>query len=63
MAQNRPPVALLIIVGFDQFPEPTMNHVHTESLPLDCGSEVDETTQFWSLILEIRESPFNASHN
>ena len=62
MTQNRPLVALLVVVSFDQFPKPTMNHVHTEFLLLDGGSEVDDATQLRPLVLEIRESPFDTSH-
>jgi hypothetical protein len=42
MLKNRSLVVLFVVVGFDQLPEPTVNHVRTESLTFDGGSEVDD---------------------
>ena len=63
MSQNRSLVAFLVVVGLDQFIEPTMNGVHTESPALDSGSEVDDATQLWSFLLEVGEPPLDTSHS
>ena len=62
MLQNRTLIASCVIIFFDQFIEPAMNRVSAEILTPDSSSKIKKTTYLRSLLLEIRESPFDTAH-